>query len=720
MNNNFYAEGGEFLPSLDSIDQDRYTSLLAWKETIIELAHHYRLDVSEENVNIIALWHKDLSEDEVIKLMAKRAGFALKKTDIAQFRFNNWVLPVVVSMKDGKVALVKTLEGDDGFLVSFPEDRGLLTPLSREEIFSAGNTVYTLRPIKHSPDPRVDDYIKPREKHWIWRIVFRNMKPYYIVILAALFINLLGLAGITYSMQTYDRVIPAQSWPTMWVLFAGVSLAFVFDFVLRLMRYGVIDILGKRADLRISDRVFGHALRIKNGHRPQSTGTFISQIRELEQVREMITSSTVVAIADLPFFFLFLFIIYMIGGIVFLVPLGGMVLMVLPGLLTQKKLARLARASMRESTLRSAMLVEVVQGMDDIKYLQAEYRFQQQWLHYTSTTAESSLELKHLTHKLTCWSYTIQNAVFVCVVLVGTPFAMTGDLSTGALVASSILSSRMMAPISQIAGLLTRWQQTKVAIAGLDSIMDLPTDHPENVKRVHKAALSGNYKLSDAVFRHHAASRQVALSVSHLQIKAGERIAILGRNGSGKSSLLNALAGTMIHESGSLTLDDIRMDNIDPADLRRDIGYLSQKSRLFFGSIRENLMLGMPLASDQELLEVITRTGAIDFINTLPDGLDHQLMEGGLGLSGGQQQILLLSRLMLRSPDIILLDEPTASLDDVTEQAFVENMQPWLTGRTFIVATHRKKILELVDRIIVISDGRIVLDSPRDQMMSSL
>lgn len=686
-----------------------------WVGAIVQIANHYRLDVSEQNILSEALWDKKQCIDIIPKL-AKQADLDMRLDEISKFSINKWTFPFIIEMKDGNIAIAKSLESNGDLLLSFMSDNGLVTVVPKVDIVSSGCKVVILRPAIKNIDPRLSDYINEVERDWIWKIIFGNYKPYLYIALASLFINALGLAGITFSMQVYDRIIPAQSYPTMWVLFFGVIIAFSFDYVLRVLRYSVIDILGKRADLKISDNIFGHSLRINNGHKPLSTGSFISQLREVEHVREMITSSTVVAIADFPFFFMFLFVIYLLGGAVFVVPLIGFLLMVLPGILCQKKLASLARANTKESNLRSTMLVEAIQGLADIKSLQAEYRFQQQWLHYTSTSARSSLELKSLTHRLSNWAYLVQNAVFVCVILVGIPLVIEGELSTGALVACSILSSRMMAPVSQVASILTRWQQAKVAIAGIDSIMALPTDYREGEKKVHKSNIVGDYFVQNASFKHNVMSSSASVIVNELNIRAGEKIALLGRNGSGKSSFLSALAGDMICDKGVITLDKIKMESIDPTDLRRDVGYLSQRSRLFYGSIRDNVSLGMPLVSDEEIYSALELTGAMSFVNRLPNGLDHLLLEGGAGLSGGQLQALLLSRVLLRNPNVILLDEPTASLDEFSEKKFVDNMGNWLEGKTLIVATHRKKVLEMVDRIIVLSDGNVVMDKRKDDL----
>lgn len=697
----------------NSENNNAHCYLENYKEAIINIANHYRLDFSPENINITAKWYENnISYDDVIKLLARQCCLVAKFIDSKKFKFNVWSLPVVVESNDGRVGIVQNIKGNNATIL-FSGDHGLAIDVDIDTLKENIKRIAIFRPMVDRPDPRVDLYIKPTEKHWLWRILLRDVSPYKYVIMATFIINVLGLAGITYSMQTYDRIIPSQSYSTMFVLVVGVLIAFIFDYILKMLRYGVIDLLGKKADLRMSDRVYGHSLRIKDSNRPPSTGSFISQLRDLEQIREMMTSSTVAAIADLPFFLFFLFIIYMIGGIICVIPLAGFFLMITPGLLAQKKLFVLANEAMRESTLRSGMIVESVQGLDDIKAMQAEYRFQQQWIHYTKTSAEASLKLKHLTHKLSSMAYFIQNSVFVGVICMGTPLVISGELSTGALVASSILSSRMMGPISQMANIITRWQQTKVSIKGLTSIMELPVDHPTSIKKVHLPFIKGHYKLENIGFKFNQNSPNYAIYINELEIKPGEKIAIIGRNGAGKSSLLSALFGKMEYQEGTITLDNIELNTLDPSDLRRDVGYLSQNAKLFYGTVRDNVTLGNPLATDEEIYQVFEETGAAEFINKLPEGINYIIQEGGIGISGGQKQSLLLSRLLLKKPTTLLLDEPTASLDDITEANFIKNIEKTSLGKTFIITTHRKKLLELVDRIIVVSGGKIVLDKPK-------
>lgn len=689
-----------------------------WLEAVLKVARHYRLDVSPESIRLASI-HSEGRVEEVVRHMARQAGLSVKFARYDHKSLSRWRTPLIVQLQDGQIGVIESVSEHGELGIAYSGDQGLQSRIDPAALASQALRTVILRPTQPLSDVRTNDYIKPYDEHWFRRIVLSDLRPYSQVMLASLVANLLGMAGVLFSMQVYDRVIPAESLPTLYVLFGGVMLALVFDFVMRIMRLRITDVLGKRADLRVSDLVFGHALRLRNSVRPKSTGSFISQLRELEQIRDLITSSTATALADMPFFFLFLLVFYLIGGNLVLIPLLALVAMVLPGMLAQRKLAKLANASMREAALRNAMLVESVQGMDDIKALQAEQRFQQQWNHYNAASADSSLRLRSLTNSLVAWTQNVQGGVFAIVIVFGAPMVISGDLTTGSLVAASILSSRMMGPMAQLTHVLTRWQQAKVALQGLNRIMQMPVDHPEGSQRVHLPAIRGDYQLRQAGFRY-SEEASPALGGIDLKIRPGERIAVLGRNGAGKSTLLQALAGAMDLSSGETTLDGIALAHIDPADLRRDVGLMSQQARLFHGTLRDNITLGAGQASDQEIIAALAVTGALDFVRQLPKGMDHLILEGGLGLSGGQRQSLLLSRLLIRQPQVLLLDEPTASLDDITERLLLEKLTTWCQGRTLIVATHRVSVLQLVERIIVVDNGRIVIDDHRDAALTRL
>lgn len=691
-----------------------------WLEAIISVAQHYRLSCSAENIRLASIETGNLSLEDIVRRMARMAGLSIRFSQLTDAGLTAWRLPIVVQFDDGQLGVVETLDKKGNAGVRFTGDEGLLSSVPRQELLNRVIKSVILRPAEAVADERVDDYIKPYERHWFRQIVLRDMKPYGHVMLASLVANTMALSGVLFSMQVYDRVVPSESIATLYVLFIGVLIAVIFDFIMRLMRVKVIDLLGKRADLRISDRVFGHAIRLKNSARPKSTGTFISQLRELESVRDMITSSTVAVIADLPFFLFFLFIFWIIAGPLVWVPAAAVVFMLLPGFLAQKKLSRLARAAQRESSLRNAMLVETVQGIEDIKTLQAEQRFQQKWNHYTSVSGEASLSMRALVSKLTTWTQNVQTLVFALVVLFGAPMVMAGDMSTGSLVAASILSSRMLSPMSQVTQLLTRWQQAKVGLEGLNQLMQLPVDHPEGSKRVHRALIRGDYELRDASFKYSNEDPTTALHIDQLHIDPGERIAVLGKNGAGKSTLLQALAGTLEAKRGGISLDGIALGHLDPADVRRDVALLSQNSRLFHGSIYDNITLGAADASDEEIISALTLSGAIDFIRKTPKGLDYLIQEGGHGLSGGQRQSLLLARLLIRQPNVLLLDEPTAAMDEATEKQFLNALDEWAEQRTLVIATHRMSVLRIVQRIIVVDNGKIVLDDARDAALARL
>ena len=450
-----------------------------WLKAVLRIAKHYRIETSEEQLRLQLNWNQSDSIAETLTLITRQLGMSLRQVPFSQDLLNPWLLPVVVELSDGQVAVIEKADSDGNISIQFSADEGLTQTYTITKLQEHIRFVYIIRPEKSVSDVRVDEYIKPYEASWFWGIVLQDWKRYIDIMFASLMANILALATVVFSMNVYDRVIPAQSIPTLWVLAGGVLIAAIFEFSIRVARVFLSDIIGKRADLKISDRVFGHALRIKNKERSKSTGTFISQIRELEGVRELVTSTTISAIADLPFFLMFLVIFWLIGGNLFWVMLVVVPLMILPGLLIQKPLAKLAKEGMREGAIRNAMLVEVVQGIEDIKLLRAESRFQNQWNRMNEISADISMRQRKLVGVLNAWTQKIQGLTFAVVVLVGCFAVMKGEMTTGALVACSMLSSRMLGPIAQITGVLGRFQQAKVAKTGLDELMKRTVDQPE-------------------------------------------------------------------------------------------------------------------------------------------------------------------------------------------------------------------------------------------------
>ena len=689
-----------------------------WLQGVLSIAKHYRIECSAEKIRLELNWNQNQSIDDVLAIITRQVGLSIRKVNFEPEILNPWRLPILVGFKDGQVGVIDKADNSGKISIQLSGDQGLSQIFDVNTLTNIIDQAYILRPETSIPDARIDEYIKPYEKNWFWDIVLKDWKRYIDIMFASMLANVLALATIVFSMNVYDRVIPSQSIPTLWVLAGGVLIAALFEFALKYTRLILSDMIGKRADLRISDKVFGHALRIKNSERSKSTGTFISQIRELEGVRELVTSTTITAFADLPFFLLFLVIFWLIGGNLFWVILVVVPLMIIPGLLMQKKLAQLAKEGMRESSIRNAILVEAVQGIEDIKLLRAETRFQNQWNHMNDVSASISMKQRKIVGVLNLWTQMIQGLTFAIVVLVGCFAVMKGDMTTGALVACSILSSRMLAPIAQITGVLGRYQQAKTAKQGLDELMRKQVDHPERQQLIQRSVLLGNYDLNGVVFKYAEDDSKPSALVQKLSIKAGEKIAILGRNGAGKSTLLQLLSGMQTATQGKVNLDDVDLTLLDPSDIRRDVALLNQSANLFYGTVRENLTLGSPLATDDDLMKALAVTGALAFIQEKKEGLDHIILEGGVGFSGGQRQALLLSRLLICQPNILLLDEPTASIDDVAEKQLIEHMKGWLANRTLIVATHRRAVLELVDRIIVVNDGRVVMDGTKEQILN--
>ena len=562
-------------------------------------------------------------------------------------------------------------------------------------------------------------------KAWFWKVIWRFRGYYYQVILATIIINFLALVSSLYVMNVYDRVIPNQAYETLWVLSIGVVLAILFEFAAKMIRGHLTDIAGKKADLIISSALFRRVMALRLADRPASSGSYANNLREFESVRDFMTSASLLTLVDLPFLLLFITVIGIVGGKLALVPLIIIPIVVIVGLLVQRPLSRYINESMKESSQRSGLAVEAIEGIETLKTNNATSWAQQRWDEYTAKTSASSIKVKDTSNLMVNFAVAMQQLNTVFLVLVGTYLIHAENtaerITMGALIASVILSGRALAPLAQIAGLATRFQQAKLALQGVNDIVSRPIERSPERKYITLDNVQGAITFENVSFKYQQDSSS-AVSDLRITIRPGEKVGILGRIGSGKSTMLKLASGLYDTEKGNVTLDGADMRQLDPNFLRNQVVLLSQAPRLFLGTLRENMDLARTdgYSTDQDLLVALKRFGLDKIIRNHPRGLDMPLGEDGLGLSGGQKQIIALARMTLRDPRVVLLDEPTTSLDQATERIALNAIAQWGRDRTMLLVTHRPQVLQIVNRIIVMDNGKVVMDGPRDLVLQNL
>ncbi|MFC6488110.1 type I secretion system permease/ATPase, partial [Nitratireductor sp. GCM10026969] len=628
------------------------------------------------------------------------------------------LLPVLLLQRDGSVCVLSKI-GEEECTILLPEveTREQVVPRAALQSDCAGLVVYAA-PLAREDD-RADDFAPTSRGHWFWSEFSRYKWNIGEIALAAAVANLLAITTSLFSMQVYDRVVPNLAFATLWVLATGVGLAILIEASMRIVRGHLMDIVGRRLDLALSSRIFERALGIRLEARPKSTGSFTNQVREFDAVREFFTSTTIGAVSDLPFVAFFIIVIALIGGPVAWVLVAAVPCIVLPGILAQWPLSRMSSMHLKESSIRNGLLIEAMSGVETVKSLQAEGRFQRLWEEYAVLLAGNGMRMRVLSAVLTYSATAVQQASYVMVMIVGVYQIAAGNMTTGALLACAILSSRTIAPLTQLANIFSRWQHMRAALGGMEAIMQAPVDRPAERKFVHRPRLKGAYQLEDVAFQYDRES-EPALNIPALSLTPGAKVALLGANGSGKSTLLKLLSGLYHPLKGQLSLDGTDIRQIDPADIRRAVAYLPQDVRLFHGTLRENLNLGLTLREDEELLEALAFVGAEELVRGHPLGLDRQIGEGGAGVSGGQRQSIGLARIWLRDPRVVLLDEPTAAMDQALEARVIGNMDDWLSGRTLVLATHRQAVLTLVDHAMILRNGRIVANEPVENVLGNV
>ncbi|MTC44756.1 type I secretion system permease/ATPase [Providencia sp. wls1922] len=630
---------------------------------------------------------------------------------------------LVLLANNESVVISKIEDGEHGRHFEILTEEGLRQTLSVKDLAAnySGYSWFIKRNIRSETRSEIDKY----ETSGFWKVIWRYKKYYYQVIVASFVINLLALISSLYVMNVYDRVIPNQAYETLWVLTIGVVLAIGFEFLAKMLRSYLLDIAGKKADIVISAMLFHRVMGIRLDKRPVSSGSYANNLRDFESIREFMTSASLLALVDLPFILLFIGVISMIGGYLALVPLTIIPIVVIAGLLIQKPLAKGINASMKETSQRQGLAVESIEGIETLKLNNAVNWAQQRWEMLTEKTAFSSIAVRNLTNFMVNFSAAMQQLNTVGLVCLGTYLIHANDVNSritmGALIASVILSGRALAPLGQIAGLATRFQSARMALAGVRNIFSRPIEREDHKKYISPTAVHGALQLANVTYQY-SKDGQPALNNINLEIKAGEKVAILGKIGGGKSTLLKLLTGLYEQQQGNISLDDLDIRQIDPIFLRSKVGMLTQKPRLFFGTLRENLDLARldGYSSDDDLVRALKRFQLDKIIRQHPAGLDMPLGEDGLGLSGGQKQMVALAQLTLHNPNVVLLDEPTTGIDVDTEKLVLDALEAWTKDKTLIVVTHKLPILRLVDRIIVMDEGKILIDGPKQKVLKAL
>ncbi|WP_175911536.1 MULTISPECIES: type I secretion system permease/ATPase [unclassified Burkholderia] len=607
--------------------------------------------------------------------------------------------------------------------VWMPEIAGGAVEYSDEQLIEIyGGFAILVKPAA-KVDTRAGEVTPEPIGHWLFKTVWRYRRFYYSAAVGAVLINVLGLASIFFTMNVYDRVVPNQAFVTLWSLAIGVAIAMAFEGISRYTRSHLLDAAGKKADLVMGTILFRKALSIQMEHKPQSSGSFANQLREFESVRDFATSATLSAVTDLPFVLLFAGVIFAVGG-----PLGWIPALMIPiivgiSVTIQWPLARAMKESLREASLKQGVLIESIEGLETLKAVGGEGYMQKRWETFSAMQSATSQRTKTLSSRAMTIVQFLQQVQTVVLVVTGVYLITEGRLTQGSLIASVMLASRATAPLNAVMGLALRFQQAKAAFESLNRLMEMPSERDPSREYLTNPPLVGRVELKDVRFSYPAPPMQPnpeILKGIHLAIEPGERVAVLGRIGSGKSTLLRVMGRMYMPTQGAMFLGGLAVEQIDPADWRRAVGYVGQDGRLFYGSLRQNVMIARPDATTEELLRVLKLTGLDHVAARHPMGVNLPIGEGGAGLSGGQRQLVALARTLLTHPQLLLLDEPTSAMDTQTEAAFIEHLARATAGQTLIVVTHRPSLLSLVDRIVVVEDGRIVADGPKEEILARL
>jgi ATP-binding cassette subfamily C protein LapB len=644
---------------------------------------------------------------------AGRAGLSLTSCKADPARLRTSAMPVLAVTPEGEALVILKRDGDR--LECAQSGIAGLAWLAMDQVAEeyAGDWFY-VRPVFYF-DSRSLLYQKSHPRRWFWDVFNENRPIYGWALMATAMTNLFGAVIPFFTMAVYDRVVPNNALDSLWVLTTAVVVVTLFDIVIKLLRSYLLESAARRADIAMSSHIFAHTLKLRAASRPASGGVLANVVRDFESVRDFFTSTTLTLLGDLPFMLFYLAVIALIGGWLAAVPMVMIPIMLIAAALLRRPIGKVLNENMKESAQRTAHLFETMNGLDTVKSLGADAWSRRKWEMLTVKISENSVKMREWSTFGTNLSATLTGLTTVLIIVFGA--VMIGDklLTMGQLIAVSMLAARAMAPAAALAGLIIRYEQTKLALTALDKIMVSPVD--EQADSLHVSRLRGQIEFRDVHFAYPEAPP--LLQGLNLKIAPGERVGFIGRIGSGKSTLLRMLVNLYEPNQGTVLIDGVSVGQVEPLSLRRRLGYVPQDVVLFHGDIRENILLGTTDVSDEQLLAAVRFACLEETLTQLPNGLGTQVGERGERLSGGQRQAVCMARAIAHQPSVLLLDEPSSSMDPATEQALIQNLAR-VQNVTLLLVTHRSSMLPLVNRLVVMEQGRVLLDGPRDLVLKQL
>lgn len=688
-------------------------------DCVVAIARIFGIASTRESLSAGLPLEENCTTPALVPRAAARAGMTARLARRKLEELRAGLLPVILLLKDKQACVLLEWLPDGQARVRYPENGESSDVIDRDTLSAMyAGLVFFVRPIFNF-DQRTPETGEVRARHWFWGVVFQNWRLYRDSLLAALLINLFALAMPIFTMTVYDRVIPNRAEETLWVLAAGVIVTLGFDTLLRVLRGYILDTAGKRIDVTLSSRIMERVLGLGLADRPASVGSFAANLRAFESVRDFVASASITALVDLPFVLVFLLALVWISPWFVLPPLVGIVLLLFASLVVQQKMQELVDLTQRAASQRNATLVESLVGIETIKFMVAESSIQRKWERATIFLAQTSAKLKLLSSATLSAAQTLSQLVSVFVVIAGVYLMLNNQASMGGIIAATMLAGRAMAPFGQVAGLLMQFHHARSGLAAVETHMKTEPERSNESSFLHRSRFEGSIEFKGVSFAY-PGHPQVALNKVSFKINPGEKVAIIGRVGSGKSTVQRLMLGLYPPTQGAVLIDGIDARQIDPAELRRAIGFVPQDVNLFYGSLKENIAMGAPFADDQAVLAAADIAGVSEFANRHPQGFDLAIGERGESLSGGQRQAVGIARAVLNDPPMLLLDEPSSAMDHQSEEALKTRLRKFAIGKTVLLVTHRNSLLDLADRLIVMDNGQIMADGPKAQVVEAL